>query len=64
HPSREEAFRRERRIKEWRRIWKLQLIESRNPNWVDLSDELDRWLMEDDARGLLEFLPRSRRSPG
>lgn len=27
HPSREEAFIRERRIKEWRRDWKLELIE-------------------------------------
>ncbi len=50
HPSREQAFRRERQIKEWRRLWKLQLIEARNPNWVDLYDDLDRWLMEDDLR--------------
>jgi putative endonuclease len=35
HGSRESAFRRERRIKEWRRSWKLGLIEERNPIWRD-----------------------------
>ena len=63
-PSRDQAFLRERRIKEWRRIWKLQLIESRNPNWVDLYADLDRMIMEDEVRGLSEFLPGSQRSPG
>jgi putative endonuclease len=36
HESRDEAFRRERRIKEWRRSWKLMLIEAANPDWRDL----------------------------
>jgi putative endonuclease len=64
HPSREHAFHRERRIKEWKRLWKLQLIEARNPNWVDLSPDLERLLMEDEMRGLADFLPGSRRPPG
>ncbi|MBV9995695.1 MAG: GIY-YIG nuclease family protein [Caulobacteraceae bacterium] len=64
HPSRDEAFRRERQIKEWRRLWKLQLIEGRNPNWIDLSADLDRWLQEDEQRASREFLPGSRLSPG
>ena len=64
HPSRDQAFRRERQIKEWRRLWKLQLIEARNPNWLDLFDDLDRLLMEDEVQGLSEFLPGSRLSPG
>ena len=37
----EEAFRRERRIKEWRRSWKLMLIETDNPTWRDLFPELN-----------------------
>ena len=41
HETRDEAFRRERRIKEWRRAWKIQLIEASNPDWVDLIDQLD-----------------------
>ena len=64
HPSRDQAFRRERQIKDWKRIWKLQLIESRNPNWLDLTGELDRLLIEEDVRALREALPGSRRSPG
>jgi len=40
HESREAAFRRERRIKEWRRSWKLLLIEERNPTWRDLYEDL------------------------
>jgi putative endonuclease len=39
HESREAAFRRERQIKEWRRSWKLRLIEERNPTWRDLSGD-------------------------
>ena len=42
--TRDQAFRRERQIKEWRRAWKLQLIEARNPNWDDLSDSMNMWL--------------------
>jgi putative endonuclease len=33
-----EAIKREHRIKEWRRQWKIRLIESMNPEWVDLFD--------------------------
>jgi putative endonuclease len=40
HDTREGAFRRERRIKEWRRTWKLLLIEEHNPTWRDLYDDL------------------------
>lgn len=36
HETRSEAFRHERRIKEWRRSWKLLLIEERNPTWRDM----------------------------
>jgi len=36
----DEAIRREKRIKRWRRAWKLELIESRNPQWRDLWLEL------------------------
>ena len=39
HPTREDAFRRERRIKEWRRSWKLLLIEENNPIWRDLFED-------------------------
>jgi putative endonuclease len=40
HEGREFAFRRERQIKEWRRKWKIELIEAHNPHWRDLYDEL------------------------
>ena len=36
HATRNEAFKRERRIKEWKRAWKLRLIETENPMWLDL----------------------------
>ncbi len=34
------AISREKQIKNWTRRWKLQLIESSNPDWTDLSSEL------------------------
>ena len=36
HETREGAFVRERRIKNWRRSWKLLLIEEINPTWKDM----------------------------
>lgn len=35
-----EAILREKRIKRWRRAWKLELIEKENPNWEDLYEHL------------------------
>ena len=34
------AIAREKQLKKWRRGWKLDLIESKNPGWVDLADTL------------------------
>jgi len=34
------AIRREKRLKEWQRKWKLALIEIGNPQWTDLYDEI------------------------
>jgi putative endonuclease len=36
----EAAITREKAIKEWRRAWKVRLIEEKNPKWEDLYDEL------------------------
>jgi putative endonuclease len=35
------AIRRETRLKRWPRPWKLDLIESQNPGWEDLFDQLN-----------------------
>ena len=40
HPNMESAIAREKAIKEWKRRWKLELIESLNPDWRDLFEEL------------------------
>lgn len=40
HETMEGAILREKRIKKWRRAWKLELIERHNPQWRDVSDEL------------------------
>ena len=40
HESIEEAIIREKQIKEWRRDWKVNLIQSMNPNWHDLYDQM------------------------
>jgi putative endonuclease len=36
HGSMESAITREKRLKEWKRGWKLGLIEESNPDWQDL----------------------------
>ena len=35
-----EAITREKRIKKWNRDWKVNLIQSKNPNWDDLFDAI------------------------
>ena len=40
HPTMQAAIIREKALKEWKRAWKIQLIEDRNPYWHDLSNEL------------------------
>jgi len=37
-----DAIEREKRMKKWRRDWKIRLIEEANPEWVDLYDNLAR----------------------
>jgi putative endonuclease len=40
--TREAALILERRMKEWKRKWKLRVIEERNPDWVDLYETLNQ----------------------
>ena len=40
HGSMEAAILREKAIKEWKRAWKLELIESSNTHWRDLYPDI------------------------
>jgi len=40
HDTMESAIRREKAIKNWKRVWKINVIESINPQWRDLYDDL------------------------
>ena len=40
HETMASAIARERALKEWKRAWKLELIEEGNPQWRDLYDEI------------------------
>ena len=40
HDTMESAITRENAIKEWKRAWKLSLVEKDNPAWLDLYEEL------------------------
>jgi putative endonuclease len=39
HDTMESAIAREKQLKEWRRGWKIELIEKLNPTWRDLYEE-------------------------
>ena len=41
HEEIEFAIVREKRMKDWKRQWKLRLIRQHNPDWRDLFDELN-----------------------
>jgi len=36
----ESAIMREKRLKRWKRDWKIELVQGSNPNWDDLYSEL------------------------
>ena len=40
HATMETAIRREKAIKNWKRAWKVEMIEKENPKWRDLYREL------------------------
>ena len=40
HGDIEAAIVREKRIKEWKRLWKLRIVEDMNPDWDDLFNTL------------------------
>jgi len=40
HFSIEEAIKREKLLKRWKRDWKIKLIEDSNPDWNDLYEGL------------------------
>jgi len=40
HDRVDDAIRREKQMKEWRRAWKLRAIEATNPDWNDLFPSL------------------------
>ncbi len=40
HPTMEGAIAREKAIKNWRRVWKIELIEGFNPDWQDLYESI------------------------
>ena len=40
HETMESAIHREKAIKEWKRAWKLELIDDMNPDWDDLYPKL------------------------
>jgi len=40
HGDIRDAIEREKRLKAWKRNWKIRIIEETNPTWKDLYDEL------------------------
>jgi putative endonuclease len=41
HGEIDQAILHEKRVKRWRRDWKIQLIEAENPQWLDLYETLN-----------------------
>jgi putative endonuclease len=49
HACMDAAIQREKQLKEWKRAWKLRLIEQMNPEWRDLFDETTGELLDGPA---------------
>ena len=39
-----DAIAREKVLKKWNRTWKYRLIETMNPNWVDLAESVNEYI--------------------
>lgn len=37
-----DAAKREKQLKKWNRAWRIELIEEKNPQWVDLYEKITR----------------------
>jgi putative endonuclease len=55
----EEAKTREKQIKRWKREWKIELIEKENPDWIDLSQNFQKYLS---SMEFLEFIHKNPES--
>jgi len=40
HATMDPAILREKALKAWKRLWKIELVESSNPQWRDLSADI------------------------
>ncbi len=40
HATMESAIKREKAIKNWKRVWKIKIIEEMNPGWCDFYPDL------------------------
>ncbi|GAB5537244.1 MAG: hypothetical protein Rubg2KO_34930 [Rubricoccaceae bacterium] len=60
HEDIQDAIVREKRLKKWRRAWKLRLIREQNPTWRDLADDLERQPGERAALNTPRMGPRLR----
>ena len=38
----DKAIAREKNLKDWHRAWKYRLIETMNPDWIDLASDIDK----------------------
>jgi putative endonuclease len=50
HVSMDAAIAREKQIKKWNRAWKVKMIETFNPNWIDLHDDIDPTVFHEESK--------------
>lgn len=49
HETMQQAIVREKRLKNWKRAWKVRLIANMNPEWLDLYDETSGAILDGPA---------------
>lgn len=42
HETMEAAIVREKQVKDWKRLWKIRMIDEMNPDWDDLYERLNQ----------------------
>ncbi len=52
----DKAIAREKQLKAWKRAWKYRLIETMNPEWLDLATDVDDYIAHISPADLAEYI--------
>lgn len=59
----DKAIAREKQLKAWKRAWKYRLIETENPEWLDLAADIDGYIAKLDPQQIDAYIEQHKNCP-